>query len=202
MSIVLHDTQASVELPAIFNTEFNEGLVHQVVVAYQAGARQGSKQQKNRANVTATGAKPWRQKGTGRARAGDAKSPIWRGGGVTFAQRGVRDYSKKVNKKMYAKAMMCIISKLIREEKIIIMDSGITVAEPKTKDLVAKLNGIHERKTLIVTDGFDFALELSARNIPGVYVCKQDEIDPVSLLGVDKVCMSYASLQKIEERLS
>ena len=202
MTITLADTKEKVDLAPVFATEFNEGLVHQVVVAYQAGARQGSKRQKNRANVTATGAKPWRQKGTGRARAGSARSPIWRGGGVTFAQRDTRDFTQKVNKKMYAKAMACVISELIRSDRLVVLEKAITVDEPKTKQLVAALKDIHETKTLIVTDSFDHDVLLAARNLPCVYVCDERSIDPVSLLGVDKVCISYESLKKIEERLS
>lgn len=201
MKMKLANNASEIELSDIFTLDYNEPLVHQVLTAYQAGARQGTKSQKNRSAVKATNAKPWKQKGTGRARAGDSKSPIWKGGGVTFAQRGVRDYSQKVNKKMYRKAIVSIISELIRQERLLIVDD-LTMQQPKTKELASKLQELGLRKTLLVTEHPELDLYLAARNMPNVYVCEQAAIDPYSLIGVDKVCITVAALKQLEERLS
>lgn len=180
-----------------FGREFNESLVHQVVTAYLAGARQGSKAQKNRSDVAGGGAKPWRQKGTGRARAGTASSPIWRSGGVTFAARP-RDFSQKVNKKMYRAAMQAILSELVRQERLIVADS-FAVESHKTKEFVAKLNELKLDNVLIVAGEVDEKLYLAARNVPHVGVTEASAIDPVSLIAFDKVLVTVDALKKLEE---
>ncbi|KZZ41228.1 50S ribosomal protein L4 [Thalassolituus sp. HI0120] len=180
-----------------FGREFNESLVHQVVTAYLAGARQGSKAQKNRSDVAGGGAKPWRQKGTGRARAGTASSPIWRSGGVTFAARP-RDFSQKVNKKMYRAAMQAILSELVRQERLIVADS-FAVESHKTKEFVAKLNELKLDNVLIVAGEVDEKLYLAARNVPHVGVTEASAIDPVSLMAFDKVLVTVDALKKLEE---
>ncbi len=184
---------------AAFARTFNEELVHQVVTAFLAGARQGSKAQKNRADVRGGGRKPWRQKGTGRARAGTIRSPIWRGGGVTFAAQP-RDYSQKVNKKMYRAAMSSILSELARQERLVIVDS-IEMAAPKTKELVAKLSDFGIDSALIVTENADSNLVLSARNLNKVDVRDVQGVDPVSLIAHDKVLVTVPALKKFEELL-
>lgn len=183
-----------------FGRDFNESLVHQVVTAYLAGGRQGSKAQKNRADVSGGGKKPWRQKGTGRARAGTIRSPIWRAGGVTFAA-SPRDHSQKVNKKMYRGAMRCILSELIRQERLVLVDE-IKVGSPKTKELVAQLKSMELANVLIVTQSEDQNLYLSARNIPHVEVRDVQGCDPVGLISFEKVLMTVDSLKKIEEELA
>ena len=180
-----------------FGREFNESLVHQVVTAYLAGARQGSKAQKNRSDVAGGGAKPWRQKGTGRARAGTASSPIWRSGGVTFAARP-RDFSQKVNKKMYRAAMQAILSELVRQERLIVADS-FAVESHKTKEFVAKLNELKLDNVLIVAGEVDEKLYLAARNVPHVGVTEASAIDPVSLIAFDKVLVTVDALKQLEE---
>lgn len=182
-----------------FDREFNEDLIHQVVTAFLAGSRQGSKAQKNRADVRGGGRKPWRQKGTGRARAGTIRSPIWRGGGVTFAAQP-RDYSHKVNKKMYRAAMSSILSELARQERLLVVDS-IEMAAPKTKELVDKLNGFGLESALIVTEDADRNLVLSARNLNKVDVRDVQGVDPVSLIAYDKVLVTVPALKKFEELL-
>ena len=177
--------------------EFNESLVHQVVTAYLAGARQGSKAQKHRSDVAGGGAKPWRQKGTGRARAGTASSPIWRSGGVTFAARP-RDFSQKVNKKMYRAAMQAILSELVRQERLIVADS-FAVESHKTKEFVAKLNELKLDNVLIVAGEVDEKLYLAARNVPHVGVTEASAIDPVSLIAFDKVLVTVDALKQLEE---
>ena len=183
-----------------FGQEFKEALVHQVVTACMAGARAGTAQQKSRADVRGGGIKPWNQKGTGRARAGTIRSPIWTGGGATFASRP-RDYTQKINRKMYRAAMRSILSELVRQERLIAIDT-FAVDAPKTKDLAGKLADLGLEKVLIVTDAPDDNLYLAARNLPGVAVCDAAGADPVSLVGFDKVLMTKGALQKIEERLS
>jgi large subunit ribosomal protein L4 len=191
----------SVEVSDVnFDCAFNEPLVHQVVTAYLAGARAGTVAQKNRTQVRGGGAKPWRQKGTGRARAGTTRSPIWRTGGVTFAARP-RDYSQKVNKKMYRKAIRAIISELHRQERLLIVDD-FSVKEAKTKPVSDKLNALGISNALIVTASPDEALYLSVRNLPHVEVCASAEVDPVSLIQHDNVVMTVAAIKQIEERLS
>jgi large subunit ribosomal protein L4 len=183
-----------------FGQEFRESLVHQVVTACLSGARAGTAQQKNRTQVRGGGIKPWRQKGTGRARSGTIRSPIWRGGGATFAARP-RDYTQKINRKMYRAAMRSILSELVRQERLVAIDT-FAVDAPKTKQLAGKLAELGLDNVLIVTDAADDNLYLAARNLPCVAVCDVDSADPVSLVGFDKVLMTRGALEKIEERLS
>ncbi|MFY0992178.1 50S ribosomal protein L4 [Halomonas sp. C05BenzN] len=185
---------------ATFGKEFNEALVHQVVTAYLAGGRQGTRAQKNRSDVRGGGKKPWRQKGTGRARAGTIRSPLWRSGGVTFAARP-QDHSQKVNRKMYRAAMRSILSELVRQERLVAVDE-ITVDAPRTKQLVAKLKELDLEKVLIVTEEVDEKLYLAARNIPNVDVVDVAAADPVSLVAFDKVLVTVSALRKFEEKLA
>ncbi|MFL2840953.1 MAG: 50S ribosomal protein L4 [Pseudohongiellaceae bacterium] len=179
-----------------FAKEYNESLVHQVVVTYMAGARQGSVKQKTRSEVHGGGIKPWRQKGTGRARAGTIRSPIWRSGGVTFAARP-KDHSKKINKKMYRGALRCILSELIRQERLLIVDD-FTLADHKTKGLVQKLSEFDLKDVLIVSEEIDKNLYLASRNLYKVDVRDAAAVDPVSLIGFDKVLMTVPALKKVE----
>nr|WP_218647842.1 MULTISPECIES: 50S ribosomal protein L4 [Acinetobacter] len=191
---------SAVELSEVaFGREFNEALVHQVVTAYLAGGRQGSKAQKSRADVSGGGKKPFRQKGTGRARAGSIRSPIWVGGGKTFAARP-QDWSQKVNRKMYRGAMQCILAELVRQDRLVLVEE-FAVAAPKTKDLLAKLTDLNATRALIITDAVDENLYLAARNLPHVDVVDATAIDPVSLIAFDKVVMSVAAAKKIEVEL-
>ncbi len=188
---------SAVELSDVaFGREFNEALVHQVVTAYLAGGRQGSRAQKTRGEVCGGGKKPWRQRGTGRARAGSIRSPIWVGGGRAFAAKP-QDWSQKVNRKMYRGAMQCILAELIRQDRLVLVED-ITVSAPKTKELLAKLKDLNAPKALIVTNEVDENLYLAARNIPYVSVLGSTEIDPVSLIAFDKVIMSVAAAKEIE----
>ena len=182
-----------------FGKEFNEPLVHQVVTAFLAGGRQGTRAQKNRSDVRGGGRKPFRQKGTGRARAGTIRSPIWRGGGVTFAATP-QDHQQKVNKKMYRGAMRCILSELIRQERLVVVDE-FGVESPKTKALVGKLKELGLSNVLILTEDVDQNLYLAARNIPKVDVRDTKGADPVSLIGAEKVLVTVNALKKIEEDL-
>ncbi|MBT5292330.1 MAG: 50S ribosomal protein L4 [Cellvibrionales bacterium] len=182
-----------------FGREYNEDLVHQVVVAYLAGARQGTRAQKTRSDVSGGGAKPWRQKGTGRARAGTIRSPIWRSGGVTFAARP-QDHSHKVNRKMYRAAMRTILSELARQERLIVVEE-FTLAEPKTKLLVAKLAEFDLTKALIVTEDVNANLYLSSRNLHKVEVLDVSGCDPVSLVASEKVIITVEALKKFDEVL-
>ena len=184
----------------IFARPFNKDLVHQIVTAYLAGSRAGTKGQKNRAAVRGGGKKPWRQKGTGRARAGTIRSPIWRSGGVTFAARP-QDHSQKVNRKMYRAAMRSILSELVRQERLVAVDA-FSVESPKTKQLVAKLSDLGLEKVLIVTEEVDENLYLAARNIPNVDVVDVAAADPVSLVAFDKVLATVSALRKFEEKLA
>ena len=191
---------SAVELSEVaFGREFNEALVHQVVTAYLAGGRQGSKAQKSRADVSGGGRKPFRQKGTGRARAGSIRSPIWVGGGKTFAARP-QDWSQKVNRKMYRGAMQCILAELVRQDRLVLVEE-FAVEAPKTKALLAKLNDLNATRALIVTEAVDENLYLAARNLPHVDVVDATAIDPVSLIAFDKVVMSVAAAKKIEVEL-
>lgn len=194
-------TGAAVKLSdTAFGREFNEALVHQVVTAYLAGARQGTRAQKTRAEVSGGGIKPWRQKGTGRARAGSIRSPIWRSGGRAFAAKP-QDWSQKVNRKMYRGAMQCILAELIRQERLILVEE-LSVSGPKTKELIAKLNDLGAPRALIVTKEVDENLYLAARNIPHVNVLGTNEVDPVSLIAFDKVIMSVEAAKQFEEALA
>jgi len=183
-----------------FGREFNEALIHQVVTAYLAGARQGTRAQKTRSEVSGGGRKPWRQKGTGRARAGTTRSPIWRSGGVTFAAKP-QDFSQKVNKKMYRAAMQSIWSELIRQGRLVITDD-LGIDAPKTKVLAAKLSALELSNVLIVAGEVSDALYLSARNLPHVDVRDADAIDPVSLISFEKVLVTVDALKAIEEQLA
>lgn len=183
-----------------FGKEFNEALVHQVVTAYLAGARQGSKAQKNRSDVRGGGKKPWRQKGTGRARAGTIRSPIWRSGGVTFAA-SPQDHQQKVNKKMYRGAMRCILSELVRQERLVVVED-FGLEQPKTKELLAKLKGLGAEKALIVAEDVDENLYLSARNLPHVSVSDVQAVDPVSLVAHEKIVVTVEALKQFEEMLA
>jgi large subunit ribosomal protein L4 len=184
----------------VFSAEFNEPLIHQVLTSYLAGARSGTKAQKTRAEVRGGGKKPFKQKGTGRARAGTIRSPIWRGGGITFAAKP-RDYSKKLNKKMYRAAMRSILSELVRQERFICVDQ-FDVAESKTKLVLEKLADFDLGEVLIVTEELNENLYLGVRNIPKVDVIDTNEIDPYSLIGFEKVLMTQAAVQKVEAWLS
>lgn len=184
----------------VFGQDFNESLVHQVVVAYMAAARSGTVGQKNRSAVSGGGTKPWRQKGTGRARAGTIRSPLWRGGGVTFAA-STRDYSQKVNKKAYRSAIRSILSELVRQDRLVVVES-FAVSSAKTKELVGKLNEMDLDNVLIVHDDPDENLYLAARNLSKVDVVDTSITDPVSLVGFDKVLMTVAALKQFEERLA
>ncbi|MFT6756630.1 MAG: large subunit ribosomal protein L4 [Chitinophagales bacterium] len=185
---------------AAFTKEFNEDLVHQVVTAYLAGGRQGTRAQKTRSEVRGGGKKPWAQKGSGRARAGTIRSPLWRGGGVTFAARP-QDHSQKVNRKMYRAAMSSIVSELARSERLIIVES-FEVAEPKTKLLVKQLADMGLSSVLIVTEEVNQNLYLASRNLHKVSVSDVAAVNPVSLVGSEKVLITVSALKKIEEMLS
>lgn len=201
MNLNLAGAKGSVEVSDLaFGKEFNETLVHQVVTAYMAAGRQGTKAQKNRSAVSGGGAKPWRQKGTGRARAGTSRSPIWRAGGVTFAAQP-RDYSQKVNKKMYRAAMRCIFSELVRQERLVVVEE-FAVESPKTKQFVAKLNELELTNALLITEEVEQNLFLASRNVPHVDVRDAAGLDPVSLVGFEKVLVTVAALKKIEEKLA
>jgi len=184
---------------ATFGREFSEALVHQVVTAYMAGARAGTKAQKNRSAVSGGGKKPWKQKGSGRARAGTIRSPIWRGGGVTFAAVP-RDHTQKVNRKMYRGAMQAILSELVRQDRLIVVDA-LDVAEPKTAALIKTLSGLGFETGLIVTAETSDNLFLASRNIPGVYAVDVAGLDPVSLVGAEKVIVTVDAIGKIQEWL-
>lgn len=190
---------AAVEVnDTVFGAAFNEPLIHQVVTAFLSGGRAGTSAQKNRAAVSGGGIKPWRQKGTGRARAGTIRSPLWRGGGQTFAGSTL-DHSQKVNKKMYRGAMRSIVAELIRQERLIVADLAIDSA--KTKDAVVKLAELDLKKGLILLAEGDAKLELAVRNIPHIAVAFASDVDPVSLVGADKVVASVDAVRQLEERL-
>ena len=183
-----------------FSAPFNEALVHQVVNAVLSGARSGTKAQKNRSQVSGGGAKPWRQKGTGRARAGTIRSPIWVGGGRAFAARP-RDFSQKVNKKMYKAAMRSVLSELLREERLVVLDK-FDIKQPKTKEFKKLIEKLKVDSALIVNDKFDENLFLSSRNIKNMEYSDVSSINPVSLMKFEKVIMNLESLKIIEERLA
>ena len=183
-----------------FGKDFNEPLVHQVVTAFLAGARQGSKAQKNRAAVSGGGRKPWRQKGTGRARAGTIRSPLWRGGGKMFAAEP-RDFSQKVNRKMYRGALRCIFSELVRQERLVVVDE-FNIDSPKTKQVASKLKDLELSSVLIVTSEVDENLYLAARNLPKVDIRDASGVDPVSLIAFEKVLVTVPALKQLEEALA
>ena len=184
----------------VFGRDFNEDLVHQVVVAYQAGARAGTRAQKTRSEVSGGGIKPWRQKGTGRARAGTIRSPLWRKGGITFAAKP-RDFSQKLNKKMYRAAMRSILSELLRQDRLVLVES-LAVEQPKTRLLAGKLAELGVDRGLIITDQDEMNLYLAARNLPHVDVTDLQGADPVSLVGADKVVMTVGAMRQFEEWLA
>ncbi len=183
-----------------FGAEFNEPLVHQVVSAFLAGGRAGTKAQKTRSEVRGGGTKPWRQKGTGRARAGTIRSPIWVGGGRAFAAKP-RNHSQKVNRKMYRGALRSVLSELVRQERLVVIES-LTMEAPKTRELAALLKKHELSSVLIVNEAFDNNVFLSARNLPNVGICDAASIDPVVLMRFDKVLMTLPALKLIEEHLS
>ncbi|UTP73009.1 50S ribosomal protein L4 [Alteromonas sp. LMIT006] len=201
MELTLKDANGALEVSeATFGREFNEALVHQVVVAYSAGARQGSKAQKTRSEVRGGGKKPWRQKGTGRARAGTIRSPIWVGGGRAFAAKP-RNFEQKVNKKMYRGAIKSILSELVRQERLIVVES-FGVEAPKTKELLNKLNGLNLNDVLIVTSEVDENLFLASRNLYKVDVRDVQGIDPVSLIAFENVLITADAIKQLEESLA
>ncbi len=201
MELQVKDAQSALTVSeTTFGREFNEALIHQVVVAYAAGARQGSRAQKTRAEVSGSGKKPWRQKGTGRARSGDIKSPIWRSGGVTFAAKP-QDHSQKVNKKMYRGAIRSILSELVRQDRLVVVEK-FEIDAPKTKVLVQKLKDLALEDVLIITASLDENLFLAARNLYKVDVRDVQGIDPVSLIAFDKVVVTVDAVKQIEEMLA
>ena len=185
---------------SVFGQSFNETLVHQLVTKYLAGARAGTKAQKTRSDVSGGGAKPWRQKGTGRARSGTMRSPIWRTGGVTFAARP-RSYDQKLNKKMFRVGVRSILSELLRQDRLVV-SKDIIPSTSKTKELSAKLKNIDAKRILIVVDSMDGNLALASRNIPYVEVIEAINLSPVLLVSAEKVIATPAALKQIEERLS
>jgi large subunit ribosomal protein L4 len=200
MKVKLQGSKESVEFgDALFGASFNEPLVHQVVTAYLAGQRAGSKAQKRRSDVRGGGAKPWRQKGTGRARAGTSRSPIWVGGGRAFAARP-RDHSQKVNRKMYRAALRSVLSELLRQERLLLVES-FAVDEPKTKAVKSRLAELDVERGLIVVEDFDRNLWLATRNLKDVFCLDAAGVDPMSLVGSDKVIMTAAAAKRLEERL-
>lgn len=184
----------------VFAADFNETLVHQVVTAYMAAGRAGTKAQKNRAAVSGGGRKPWKQKGTGRARAGTIRSPLWRSGGVTFAAQP-RSYAQKVNRKMYRAAMRSIFAELVRQERLVVVDS-FELAEPKTKLMVAKMADLGVTNALIVTADVVENLYLASRNLYRVDVVDVAALNPVDLVGHDKIVITAEALKQVDERLA
>ena len=185
---------------SVFAVDYNETLVHQAVVAYMAAGRSGTKAQKTRSDVSGGGAKPWNQKGTGRARAGTSRGPLWRKGGVTFAARP-RDYSKKLNKKMYRAAIRSIFSELVRSDSLVIVD-GFDVKESKTKAMVAQLEKFNTNNALLVSDELNKNITLSIRNIPNCELSLVSALNPVNLVAHDKVIITTAAIDKVQEWLS
>lgn len=184
----------------VFAAEFKPALIHQAVVAYLAGARAGTRAQKTRSEVSGGNSKPWKQKGTGRARAGSSRSPIWRGGGVTFAARP-QNHEQKLNKKMYRGAMRSALSELLRQDRLLVVDQ-FTVDAPKTKAALAKLKSVGDAKVLVVVEDFDENLYLAVRNLYRVVVLTAAEVDPVSLVEAEKVIITVPALRQFEERLA
>lgn len=201
MDLQLQGAKAKIKVSdAVFGQDFKEALVHQVVTACMAADRSGNSQQKNRALVSGGGIKPWRQKGTGRARAGTIRSPLWRGGGKVFASVP-RSYAQKVNRKMYRSAMRSILSELLRQDRLLTIEA-FDVAAPKTRELAGKLKDMGLDNVLIITDMADDRLYLAARNLPRVAVCDVTDADPVSLIGFDKILITTGALKQLEERLA
>lgn len=184
---------------AVFDADYNEVLIHQVVTAYQAGARQGTRAQKNRSAVSGGGAKPFRQKGTGRARAGTSRGPIWRGGGRTFPS-STQDFSHKVNRKSYRAAMRSILSELVRQERFEVV-KDLKVSEPKTKAFLKTYRAGRNEAVLIISDQFDENLILATRNLINVFVVESVEVNPFSLVGFDRVLITESAVKQLEERV-
>ena len=196
------EAQKSVDASeTLFGREYNEALVHQVVVAYHANGRQGTRAQKTRAEVRHSTKKPWRQKGTGRARAGMTSSPLWRGGGRTFPNKPDENFTQKLNRKMYRAGMASILSQLVREERLSVIDA-LTLDEPKTKLLAGKLQALGMSQVLILTDRLDENLFLSSRNLPGVLVLEARHADPVNLMRFENVLVTMAAVKHLEEALA
>lgn len=200
MKLKLQDKGSVDVTEAAFGVDYNEALIHQVVTAYLAGGRAGTKAQKNRSAVRGGGAKPWRQKGTGRARAGTIRSPIWVGGGRAFAAKP-RSYDQKVNKKMYRAALRSVISELVRQDRLIIVRE-LEIEAPKTRLLATKLKELELDSVLLLNEAFDEKLFLAARNLPNVGICDVASMDPVVLIRFEKVLVTLPALKLIEERLS
>ena len=183
---------------SLFGREYNEPLVHQLVVAYQANARQGTRAQKGRAEIAKSTKKPWRQKGTGRARAGMASSPLWRGGGKIFPSSPDENFSQKVNRKMYRAGIATILSQLVRDDRLAVVET-LVLESPKTKVLAGKIKGMGFDRLLVITDDIDDNLFLSARNLPNVLVLDVSQADPVSLIRFPKVILTKGAVRKLEE---
>lgn len=195
------DSAGNVEVAeSIFGQAFNETLVHQLVVRHLAGARAGTKAQKTRSDVSGGGSKPWRQKGTGRARSGTTRSPVWRTGGVTFAARP-RNYEQKLNKKMFRVGVRSILSELLRQDRLVV-SNDILPTSSKTKELNSKIKNIDAKRILIVVESVDANLALASRNIPYVEVIEASNLSPVLLVSADKVIATAGALKQIEERLA
>jgi large subunit ribosomal protein L4 len=202
LKVVNTQGQAAGNLQAsdvLFGREYNEALVHQVVTAFLANARSGNRAQKTRAEVRHTTTKPWKQKGTGRARAGSTSSPLWRGGGRAFPNKPDENFSQKVNRKMYRAGMAAILSQLVRDERLVIVDS-FTVDSPKTKAFVEKTKAMGLENALIITKELDENLYLSSRNLPNVWVIEAQQADPYSLLRFKKIVMTREAVQTLEEQ--
>ena len=193
--------QALAASDQLFGRDYNEALIHQVVVAYHANGRQGTRQQKTRSEVRHSTKKPWRQKGTGRARAGMTSSPLWRGGGRIFPNKPDENFTQKLNRKMYRAGMASILSQLVREERLSVVED-FAITEPKTKALAGKLKQMGMGDVLIVTDTVDQNLYLSSRNLPNVMVLEARHADPVSLMQFEKVLMTKAAVRHLEEALA
>ena len=201
MDLQIHNSKETIAVSdAVFGLEYKESLIHQLVTAYMAAGRAGTVAQKNRSAVRGGGAKPWNQKGTGRARAGTSRSPLWRSGGTTFAAQP-RDYTQKLNKKMYRTGMRSMLSELNRQQRLIVVED-ITVDAPKTKQMAAKLADLGVSKTLIVTETGDESLYLSARNLPNVEITDVAGMNPVNLLRYDHVVVTVGAIRAIEESLA
>ncbi|WP_069472250.1 50S ribosomal protein L4 [Candidatus Marithrix sp. Canyon 246] len=201
MELSLHSDAGVINVSdAVFDVKFNETLVHQSVTAYLAAARSGTRAQKSRSDVQGTGAKPWRQKGTGRARAGTVKSPLWRSGGVTFAAKP-QNYAQKLNKKMYRSALCSILSELARSTRLIVVEN-FSVDTPKTKKLLEKLKPFDVKNLLIITENIEDNLALAARNLHQVNLNDAKGVNPVSLVGSEKIIITVPALKQLEERLA
>ena len=185
---------------AVLATDYNESLIHQIVVAYQANGRQGTRAQKGRSQIAKSTRKPWRQKGTGRARAGMASSPLWRGGGKIFPSMPDENFTHKINRKMYRAGLCSILSQLVREDKIAFVEK-LDIESPKTKVFAQILKQMGYDRVLIITDNLDENLYLSSRNLPNVLVLTAEEMDPVSLVRYPKIIMTTGALKRIEENL-